>query len=322
MRPLVSIIVPVYNAEPYLKKCIDSIRFQDYEQLEIILINDGSIDRSREIIEESCLLDPRIVAIHQENQGAGTALNNGLDVMTGEYVMFVDNDDWVDADIVSFLLAKSQQHDLDIASCSGVDHKEGTSHAVNVKRGGDRLFSSAEGIDDLLDKKLFTNEAMTMKLYKSSIFDQLRLVGKRNYEDVNIFFKLYDRANKIGYFEVYKYHYLIRQGSICRSQYNMHSIEQLLSFEENYELVKTKYSATLKKLESKMYILSALWFIRIIQEKQVDQFPDDFKHYQNNLKRYKPIFAFANRNAVCFYVANLLCERCVYKMIAQGVFKK
>ncbi|MEG1462628.1 MAG: glycosyltransferase [Anaerorhabdus sp.] len=322
MRPLVSIIVPVYNTEKYLNKCIESIQNQDYKNLEIILVNDGSSDSSGEIIEKYQQNDSRIIVIHQENQGAGTALNQGLDAMTGEYVMFVDNDDWIEHDIVSFLLEQCEINSLDLSSCSGIDHDEVSGNETIIKKGGNIIFSSADGIDDLLDKKHFTNEAMTMKLYKTTLFDNLRLIGNRNYEDVNIFFKLYDRARRIGYYEVYKYHYLIRQGSICRSQYNVHSIEQLLSFEENYDLIKGKYYKSLKKLENKIYILSALWYIRIIQENKVSQFPDDFKHYQENLKHFKPIFSFSNMNALSFYFANSICERCVYKLLVKSKFKR
>lgn len=114
-KPLISVIVPVYNVEPYLRQCIDSIVGQTYPYLEIILINDGSTDASGAICDEYARLEPRIKVIHQANQGLSAARNRGVDLAKGEYLSFVDSDDWLELDMYEELVAVLQTYpDLDL----------------------------------------------------------------------------------------------------------------------------------------------------------------------------------------------------------------
>jgi len=113
----ISIIVPIYNSEKYLRKCINSLLCQSYSNLEIILVNDGSKDKSGEICEEYALLDSRIKVIHTENCGQASARNTGLTVAKGEYIGFVDSDDWVDNDMYETLINMIGKYDADIAEC-------------------------------------------------------------------------------------------------------------------------------------------------------------------------------------------------------------
>ncbi len=104
MEKLVSIIIPVYNAEHYLTKCLDSVIHQTYTNLEIILINDGATDSSPKIIDEYALKDTRIVAIHKENGGIGSAYKAAFEMMTGDFVLFADSDDWLELDAAEHLV--------------------------------------------------------------------------------------------------------------------------------------------------------------------------------------------------------------------------
>lgn len=115
---LISIIVPVYNAEKYLHRCIDSIINQTYKNIEIILVNDGSTDISSSICDKYAQIDERIKVIHQENAGVSVARNMGIDNSSGKYIMFVDSDDWVDEQIVEHLYKKIYEKQADIAICS------------------------------------------------------------------------------------------------------------------------------------------------------------------------------------------------------------
>ena len=112
-KPLVSIIVPVYNAELYIKKCIDSLIMQTYENLEIIAIDDGSLDRSLMIMNEYAKSDSRLKVIHQENQGASLAREKGLMLATGSYVMFIDGDDWIDSDTIACCIQTAMRNESD-----------------------------------------------------------------------------------------------------------------------------------------------------------------------------------------------------------------
>lgn len=117
-KGLLSVIVPVYKVEAYLHRCIDSIRNQTYKQLQIILVDDGSPDGCGKICDDYTLIDDRIIAIHQENEGLSGARNNGLLFAKGEYIAFVDSDDWLHPEMYERLIALIEKNDLDMARCS------------------------------------------------------------------------------------------------------------------------------------------------------------------------------------------------------------
>lgn len=120
-KGLLSVIIPVYKVEPYLKRCIDSVRKQTYEKLQIILVDDGSPDNCGKICDEYTELDSRIIAVHQENEGLSGARNNGLLFAKGEYIAFVDSDDWLAPTMYETLIKMIEQHNLDMARCSVID---------------------------------------------------------------------------------------------------------------------------------------------------------------------------------------------------------
>ena len=146
---LLSVIVPVYKVEPYLKRCIDSIRNQTYKNLQIILVDDGSPDRCGEICDKYTFKDKRIIVIHQKNEGLSGARNNGMLFAKGEYISFVDSDDWLHPKMYEILINMIENHQLDIARCS-VCHTDGhreeqilpSKITPNVLIQGDKVFES------------------------------------------------------------------------------------------------------------------------------------------------------------------------------------
>lgn len=114
---MVSVIVPVYNVEPYLRKCLYSVLGQTYRDLEIIVVDDGSTDASRAICDEYKSSDSRIQVIHQINKGLSEARNNGIDIATGEYILFVDGDDWIELNTVECLLQACVENNADVSCC-------------------------------------------------------------------------------------------------------------------------------------------------------------------------------------------------------------
>lgn len=118
---LLSVIVPVYKVEPYLHRCIDSIRNQTYKHLQIILVDDGSPDNCGKICDEYAELDARIIVVHQKNRGLSGARNTGLRYAKGEYVAFVDSDDWISSDMYQTLVNLVELNDLDMARSSVVE---------------------------------------------------------------------------------------------------------------------------------------------------------------------------------------------------------
>lgn len=118
--PIISVIVPVYNAAQFLQPCVDSILSQTYQQLEVILIDDGSSDESSILCDNYSALDPRVICIHQKNGGAAAARNRGLEIATGEYIAFVDSDDWIDPDMYATMLSAAQENNCDLVICDCV----------------------------------------------------------------------------------------------------------------------------------------------------------------------------------------------------------
>lgn len=118
---LLSVIVPVYKVEPYLRRCIDSIRCQTYRNLQIILVDDGSPDNCGAICNEYTKIDSRIITIHQKNEGLSGARNNGLLFAKGDYIAFVDSDDWIHPTMYQTLIDMIEEHNLDIARCSVIE---------------------------------------------------------------------------------------------------------------------------------------------------------------------------------------------------------
>ena len=142
--PLISIIVPVYNVEYYLHECLESLVNQTYFNLEIILIDDGSKDASGKICDEYAAKDSRIVVVHQENAGVSQARNCGIEMASGEYIMFVDSDDWVDSDICAVLMDSLSKYKTESSMCTYVREYTNNSLVKNIY-----------DVDKVLDGQIF-----------------------------------------------------------------------------------------------------------------------------------------------------------------------
>lgn len=182
MSDLISVIVPVYNVEKYIKKCVDSICGQTYKNLEIILVDDGSTDSSGKISDELAEEDRRISVIHQKNGGVSRARNAGLDKATGDYIAFVDSDDYLSLNMYECLLKSMKENDADIVRCGIKNVHEG--EKVKQFETVDSIveLSLAEMIDGLKNRR--TKLVVWNALYKKEIISELRFVPDVIYEDV------------------------------------------------------------------------------------------------------------------------------------------
>lgn len=182
MSDLISIIVPVYNVEKYIRKCIDSICGQTYSNLEIILIDDGSTDSSGKICDEMAAKDGRILVIHQENKGLSQARNVGLDQAKGEYIAFVDSDDYLSLNMYEYLLKSLKENNADVVRCAIKNVYEGENIEQVEQVDSIVGLSLAEMIDGL--SKCRTRLVVWNALYKKEILAELRFVPDIIYEDV------------------------------------------------------------------------------------------------------------------------------------------
>lgn len=161
--PKISIIIPVYNTENYLVKCLDSLLYQSLEDIEIICVNDGSTDNSQQILNDYAKKDKRIKVIHQDNKKQGAARNRGVEIATGEYIGYVDSDDWVDFDYYEELYYAAKKHNLDIAIATNIRIGNGkTKKRLKIEK--EQIAYSLQEKIDLCNQ--FNNECPTNKIYR------------------------------------------------------------------------------------------------------------------------------------------------------------
>lgn len=224
-KDLVSIIIPVYNVEEYIEKCIKSVQRQTYENIEILLIDDGSSDLSGSICDRFQEKDCRIRVVHKKNGGLSDARNVGIRESNGKYLMFVDGDDVVSQDIVMYLY---QNILLDNASMS-------ICNLLNCYPGDDILFLPGGRIDsyskeEILCKMWYQDEILMSacgKLYKRELFEELQFEEGLLYEDVNIMHELVWKCNRITYGRGFLYGYLHREESITTKKFNKRDMDIL-----------------------------------------------------------------------------------------------
>lgn len=212
---VISVIVPVFNVQEYVGKCVTSIRKQTYEHLEILLVDDGSTDLSGALCDKMQKLDARIQVIHKENGGLSSARNTGIDHACGDFIFFVDSDDWIDSDTLEALVQIAEGENADIAECSYrnvfKDHVEEETSNTGELVIGDTAFA----MQCQLDWRYFKSVAWN-KLYKRSIFeDGKRYPQGRFHEDEFFTHQAFFSARKLVYVDLSKYNYVReRDGSI------------------------------------------------------------------------------------------------------------
>ena len=220
-QPLVSIIVPVYNTEKYLNHCLTSIVNQTYRNLEILLVNDGSTDGSEAVCRQFMARDPRIQLFCQENQGQSAARNLGLDHMTGQYLMFVDSDDYIDLSMVEILLDRMLTYQVEAAST--------LTPATPLEAVSGKVMSRDQVFDVMMCAKNLVGQPcriryliLPSKLYLAEIFQALRLPVGRVCEDEYMFHQIYDQVEQIYCVNESLYHYVQTQNSTMRRNGVLH----------------------------------------------------------------------------------------------------
>lgn len=216
---MISVIVPVYNVKPYLQKCVDSIRNQTYQNLEIILVDDGSTDGSGEMCDEYANKDGRVIALHQKNAGQGAARNLGLDTAHGEWVGFVDADDWIDLNYYEKLVRAAKTADADMACCDRriYDEEGNLTYEVKIVEG------KAYRIDDVEDyfyRYFFRYTPVVYnKVYRTTVINSIRFrdVSEVGSEDALFNYEVMFAIKQVTEVEGIAYNNLARKNSTARS---------------------------------------------------------------------------------------------------------
>jgi GT2 family glycosyltransferase len=258
--PLISVIIPVYKVERYLRQCVDSVVAQTHRRLEVLLIDDGSPDSCGSICEEYALRDPRVRVIHQQNQGLSAARNTGLNVATGDYIAFVDSDDWVEPDMLEALLKGLLEHGADIAGCAPIPEVE-DGIAVPFPSlpddGQALLLNREEALEELLRDRRVRNFSWSY-LYRALLFRDVRFPHGKRFEDVHTTYRLFMQATRVVALPIAKYHYRIREGSITQAG-------GLGLLVERYEAVKARQETLGQHHPRLMQNLMAQRFALVLQ---------------------------------------------------------
>lgn len=224
LEVMLSIIVPVYNCEDYLKRCLDSILAIDVESYEIILVDDGSRDGSPAICDEYAAAHPQVQVIHNENQGPSAARNHGMDAAKGKYIAFVDSDDWIDKDLFTdFLAYMEADENLDICIAgTAKNFPDGHEEDYFPPRGGmlvhtEKFMTAQEALDGMLAKEDYF-WFLWGRVYRRELFQGDRLDKTvATSEDLDLNWKLLQRARKIFYSDVCRYHYFMNENSLTEN---------------------------------------------------------------------------------------------------------
>lgn len=212
-RPAVSVVVPVYNVEEYLEQCVNSILNQDFGNFELLIIDDGSTDESGNLCEELARRDKRIRCFHKENGGLSDARNFGIDRMRGDLVTFVDSDDWLEPDCLSYLYNAICSTDAEISTCVYLRVSESGSKPWRSLPVGPEVMSGRDALLSLFyDEKI--NVSAHGKLYKSRLFEDIRYPLGKRYEDVGTTYRLLAKAQRVAVGGLPLYNYRMRPGSI------------------------------------------------------------------------------------------------------------
>lgn len=257
MEPKISVIVPIYQVEKYLPECLDSIVNQTYRNLEIILVDDASPDRCGAICEEYAARDQRIRVVHRPvNGGLSAARNSGIDVATGEYLMFIDSDDWVSPDACKVLFQGLMEHQADCCAgrCVVVLDKDGE----RVVQEAQKKPTHCDTAEEAMKNVLLHESSSCNRLYRREAFEGLRFAEGRINEDEPVVLKLYSEMEKIVFLDKDTYYYRKRPDSITTSHFSVKKMDCVYNSLENLEFVKQKMPSLAPCAEYK-YIKTMLW---------------------------------------------------------------
>lgn len=249
METLITIVVPIYKVEQYINKCIDSIINQTYTNLEILLVDDGSPDNCGKICDDYAEKDSRIHIIHKKNGGLSDARNAGIEIAKGEYITFIDSDDYVEDDYIEYLFGLIKEFNSFIAVCTHyIKHPNGKIDSnSSTKRFS---ITSIKFLERMLYHDIIDISAWA-KLYKTDLFCDIKYPVGKIFEDAGTTYKLIDKCDKIACGFESKYYYMLRKNSIVTSEFNLKKLDLIDMTNEMTEYLNKKYpelkTATLRR---------------------------------------------------------------------------
>lgn len=256
----VSVIVPIYNVEKYLERCLKSIINQTYKNLEIILVNDGSPDNSLVICEKYKKQDNRIIILNKKNGGLSSARNEGLKIATGDYISFVDSDDYIEKDMYEILVQNLIENNADISVGGVKDITENIDGSMKITKDtfqGERIIETLSPID-AMKKYLLGSWSAWDKIYKREIHENLYFPEGEINEDEGIALEVLSRAKRVVYDNKSFYNYIKRENSITTSSFNEKKMDWYKHCKNNLKLAQNEFTEVKEEAEFR-FLGSILW---------------------------------------------------------------
>lgn len=284
-NPLISIIIPVYNKQKYLKRCLDSLIAQKYENLEIILVDDGSTDGSSGIISKFAEKYEYVHAYFQKNQGASAARNFGVQMAQGSYVCFVDSDDIIFEDYVSYLYEILEVSGADCSICSAYKLCDGENYTEKNKENGWFLYDQQEALE-----KFFYREGITpypvVKLICSDLIKQNGFPEGIKYgEDAFFVYHILKKCKTIVYSPKVLYLYYQNSGSVThQNEWNEYATSWNFFKKEVLERAEKEFPKIEKSIKSKGFILASDFYCRVYATDDAKEFKRELKGYIRNTR--------------------------------------
>lgn len=253
MKGTVSIIIPIYNVENYLRRCVDSVVNQTYRDLEIILVDDGSPDNCGKICDQYAAEDSRMIVVHKENGGLADARNAGIEVATGRYLYFLDSDDWIAENAIEVLMSSFERNDdVDIVMGSSVDvHEENgclRETKYSVELGTSKKINKVDAMKD----NLLYGWAAWNKLYRRELFDTIRFPKGIINEDEAILLHVIELCNNVQKVGIPTYYYFLRENSITTAAFSARKMDWFNNCVSNYHYIMENHPELLPEAEYRL----------------------------------------------------------------------
>lgn len=284
---MISIIVPVYNVEKYVKRCVESILAQTYKEFELILVDDGSTDQSGELCDTFKTCDNRICVIHQENRGLSAARNRGLKEAGGEYITYIDSDDYVDASYLETLYQNAVTYQADVSVCDFcLVWENNKTKSKSNGRCGVKQYTGREAAREIVANNKRSMITAWGKLYHHTLRELLIYPEGKLHEDEFVTYKVLYQAKEVVECDMPLYYYLQREKSIMNDGYNKRRLDKIVALKEVSGYFEEKQEMELRAYAIKRYLLNIqiAWY-------RVKKFMPEEKTILKELKReWKTIY--------------------------------
>lgn len=275
--PKISVIIPVYNTEEYLEKCLDSVLNQSYENLEILIVDDGSTDSSGMICDEYAQKDCRIKVIHKTNGGQGTARNAALDIASGDYIAFVDSDDWIEKDMYMTLYTNAVKYQADISTCRNDTGDLSPTEKCYV-------FAQPGLMEEHLLGHCGTGQSPCDKLYVRRLFRDIRFPETRAYEDAATLYKVFALCQRLVHQDTVMYHYYRRENSTMTQPFSTIKYQLIDVYRDMLDFYSEKYPQYAIRVKTKLLGSIQYCIGETLKNGCKEKYRNEYNHTMNILR--------------------------------------